>query len=237
MNHVLLRVLILGASFSTSNALASHASRFGISLGNTVSPLIGLTRRQEESICTKPGGVQCPNAPEFCCLPSEICQLDTFQCCPSYALQCNGQACCDPATSVCCPSVFKGCCANGATCCGEDCCSPEETCNQGQCIPQAVSTEMSAATSMATKTTTTACTSLGLDKRQGAGNSCVAPGTPTSVETRVPTVKPLIFDYKKLSTKRKPKYNAQQMKDRQDALQQVNTNADFQVIIYKLTKA
>jgi len=224
MNYFLLRVLILGASFSTSNTLASHAPRFGISLGNTVSPLIGLTQRQEERTCTIPGGVQCPNAPEFCCLPSEICQLDTFQCCPSYGLQCNGQACCDPAISICCPSVFTGCCVKGATCCGDDCCSPEETCNQGQCILQVVPTKTSAVTSIATETTTTACALLGLDKRQGAGGSCVASGTPTSTETPVPTVKPLIFDYKKLSTKRKPKYNAQQMTDRQDALQQLFTN-------------
>ncbi|KAJ7282577.1 hypothetical protein C8J57DRAFT_1710690 [Mycena rebaudengoi] len=101
----------------------------------------------------------------------------------------------------------------GSTCCGTSCCPSGYTCSGGRCLIQTTATP--------SKTTQAPACTLGFGKR-AEGTACASGTVPT--ETRVPTVKPLVFDYKHLSSKRKPTYSAEQMKDRQDALVELFTN-------------
>ncbi len=103
--------------------------------------------------------------------------------------------------AVCCPNVRTGCCVPGATCCGSTCCSPGVQCSDGVCSQQT--------TSSATPTTSIASCNLGMKR------------APCPVETRVPTVSALVFDYAKLSKKPKPKYNDAQRAERERSLKEV----------------
>ena len=103
--------------------------------------------------------------------------------------------------AVCCPTVITGCCISGATCCGSTCCRSGVQCSDGVCSQQT--------TSSATPTTSIASCNLGMKR------------APCPVETRVPTVSALVFDYAKLSKKPKPKYNDIQRAERERSLKEV----------------
>ncbi|KAJ7228367.1 hypothetical protein GGX14DRAFT_384853 [Mycena pura] len=197
------------------NILLRDTSHLAPRLGNStyaftkLDPVSRLGKRQEEEECTIPGGVACVNDPEHCCPPGDTCQLAISNCCPSYGLN-----------SFCCPSVSTGCCITGSSCCGTNCCPPGYSCSGGECLIRTTATPTKTTGTTTTKSTQAACT-LGLGRR-AEGTDCASATVPT--ETRVPTVKPLVFDYKRLSEKRKPKYSAQQMQDRQNALTELFTN-------------
>ncbi|KAF8062492.1 hypothetical protein FPV67DRAFT_274935 [Lyophyllum atratum] len=88
------------------------------------SKLSNLLGRRQTRTCNNPAYVPCSNA-NFCCQPGQICQPNNPRgtgrgwCCPSYGLQCNGRACCNPATAICC---------------GTTCCTKGFKCSNGQCI-------------------------------------------------------------------------------------------------------
>lgn len=117
-----------------------------------------------------------------------------------------------PHSAVCCPTVITGCCVPGGTCCGATCCGPGVRCSGGVCQDFTLPTTSRTIPTTTTSSLPDACPVNGVKR-------AVCSGTP--VETRVPGVKSLVFDYNKLSKKPKPKYNQAQKDAREKALKEV----------------
>ncbi|KAJ7233909.1 hypothetical protein C8J57DRAFT_159330 [Mycena rebaudengoi] len=100
MAVVLIFLSLNTVSLVLGNILLPDTLNLAPRLGGNITSanLDPISRLAERAgVCTLPGGVQCPNALIYCCPPGNICQPAILHCCPSYGLQCNGQACCDPA--------------------------------------------------------------------------------------------------------------------------------------------
>ncbi|GLB40047.1 hypothetical protein LshimejAT787_0705570 [Lyophyllum shimeji] len=180
-----------------------------------------LFERRQQRTCVTPGWVPCANA-NFCCLPGEICQPNNPKggvrgwCCPSYGLQCNGRACCNPAT---------------AFCCGSTCCQQGYRCSNGQCVappPPTTSRPPSTPTfvptlSVPTFSTPTSCPLNGRDLEGRQVANCPTPtnSQPPSrpTETRVPKAT-MTFDYQRLRAGKKKMSAAKQAK-REQAVDQL----------------
>ncbi|GLB40035.1 hypothetical protein LshimejAT787_0705450 [Lyophyllum shimeji] len=104
-------LLVQGATRVAARDHVTDALDTTFDLGSPAGQIFNVSRvhdRRQAPFCINPSQFVCPNQ-KFCCDPGQTCQPNNPKgaatngyCCTNNLLQCNGLACCDPATQFCC---------------------------------------------------------------------------------------------------------------------------------------